>query len=179
MKVCTNYRLNLKLHYLWKLPLEFENKNHHQPSTAVIFLFYKGLWFPIDPGADASLGGMCATGASGTNAVRYGTMKENTLNLEVVLADGTIVETSGKGMRAKKTSAGYDLTHLMIGSEGSLGIITNATLKLHARPEKQMAAMAAFGSVQDAINAVVGILQASIPVARIEFLDKLSIKVSK
>ena len=162
MKVCTNYRL--------KLPLRFENKND--------ISFYKGLWFPIDPGADASLGGMCATGASGTNAVRYGTMKENTLNLEVVLADGTIVETSGKGMRAKKTSAGYDLTHLMIGSEGSLGIITNATFKLHARPEKQLAAMAAFGSVQDAINSVVGILQASIPVARIEFLDKLSIKVS-
>ena len=159
--------------------LEYQSlKRFHELSSINLCNIYKGLWFPIDPGADASLGGMCATGASGTNAVRYGTMKENTLNLEVVLADGTIVETSGKGMRAKKTSAGYDLTHLMIGSEGSLGIITNATLKLHARPEKQMAAMAAFGSVQDAINAVVGILQASIPVARIEFLDKLSIKVS-
>ena len=120
---------------------------------------------------------MCATGASGTNAVRYGTLKENTLNLEVVLADGTVLETAGKGMRAKKSSAGYDLTHLFVGSEGTLGIITSATLKLYPRPEVQRGAMAAFGSVQDAINAVVGILQASIPIARIEFLDKLSMKI--
>jgi len=141
------------------------------------FLKSDGVWFPIDPGADASLCGMCSTGASGTNAVRYGTMKENVLNLEVVMADGTIFETAGKNMRAKKTSAGYDMTRLFVGAEGTLGIITAATLKLHARPEIQSSAVVSFPSVQNAIGTVVGILQSAIPIARVEFLDKISMKM--
>lgn len=136
-----------------------------------------GLWFPIDPGADASLCGMCATGASGTNAVRYGTMKENTLNLQVVLSDGSMIETAGFRMRAKKTSAGYDMTRLFVGSEGTLGIITAATLKLHARPACNVAALVSFPCVQDTIQSVVEILQSSVPIARIEFLDGLSMKM--
>ncbi|KAI2648465.1 putative D-lactate dehydrogenase, mitochondrial [Labeo rohita] len=130
-----------------------------------------GLWFPVDPGADASLCGMAATSASGTNAVRYGTMRENVLNLEVVLADGTILHTAGKGRRPRKTSAGYNLTNLFVGSEGTLGIITKTTLRLYGIPESMVSAVCSFPSVQSAVDSTVQILQAGVPIARIEFLD--------
>ncbi|EDO33925.1 predicted protein [Nematostella vectensis] len=135
------------------------------------FIRDTGLWFPIDPGADASLCGMCATSASGTNAVRYGTMRENILNLEVVLSDGRVIDTAGKGRRTKKTSAGYNLTNLFAGSEGTLGIITKATLKLYGIPEATVSGVSSFPSVKSAVDATVEILQCGIPVARIEFLD--------
>ncbi|XP_006641373.2 probable D-lactate dehydrogenase, mitochondrial [Lepisosteus oculatus] len=134
-----------------------------------------GLWFPVDPGADASLCGMAATSASGTNAVRYGTMRENVLNLEVVLADGTVFHTAGRGRRPRKTSAGYNLTNLFVGSEGTLGILTKATLRLYGIPEAMVSAVCSFPSVQAAVDSTVQILQCGIPIARIEFLDDVMI----
>ncbi|XP_015256879.1 PREDICTED: probable D-lactate dehydrogenase, mitochondrial [Cyprinodon variegatus] len=134
-----------------------------------------GLWFPVDPGADASLCGMAATSASGTNAVRYGTMRENVMNLEVVLSDGTVIHTAGKGRRPRKTSAGYNLTNLFVGSEGTLGIITKTTLRLYGIPEAMVSAVCSFPSVQAAVDSTVQILQAGVPIARIEFLDDVMI----
>jgi D-lactate dehydrogenase (cytochrome) len=132
-----------------------------------------GLFFPIDPGADASLGGMAATNASGTCAVRYGTMKDNVLALKAVLPSGEIV-TSAK--RARKTSAGYDLTRLIVGSEGTLGLITELTLKLQGIPEATSAATCSFPDVEAACNAVIATFQYGLPVARIELLDALQVK---
>ncbi|HID66926.1 MAG TPA: FAD-binding protein [Roseibacterium sp.] len=132
-----------------------------------------GLFFPVDPGADASLGGMAATNASGTCAVRYGTMKDNVLALKAVLPSGEIVQTAA---RARKTSAGYDLTRLMVGSEGTLGIITELTLKLQGIPEATSAATCSFPSVEAACNAVIASFQYGLPVARIELLDALQVK---
>ncbi|MFZ8958180.1 MAG: FAD-binding oxidoreductase [Paracoccaceae bacterium] len=132
-----------------------------------------GLFFPVDPGADATLGGMAATGASGTNAVRYGTMKENILGLKAVLPSGEIVKTAG---RARKSSAGYDLTHLMIGSEGTLGLISELTLRLRGIPAAISAATCSFPSVEAACECVIAIVQYGLPVARIELLDKLMVE---
>ncbi|KAM8946030.1 putative D-lactate dehydrogenase, mitochondrial [Pelodytes ibericus] len=135
------------------------------------FLRDSGLWFPVDPGADASLCGMAATSASGTNAVRYGTMRDNVINLEVVLADGRILNTAGKERRFRKTSAGYNMTSLFVGSEGTLGIITKAALRLHGLPEAMVSAVCSFPSVQAAVDSTVQVLQCGVPIARIEFLD--------
>ena len=138
------------------------------------YLRDSGLFFPIDPGADATIGGMTATRASGTNAVRYGTMKTNVIGLTIVTPDGEIIHTGG---RARKSAAGYDLTALYVGSEGTLGVITEVILRLHPIPEKIVSAVVSFNKLEEAVTSVIETLQSAIPIARVELLDQVQMEI--